>query len=112
VKLSRDGVAMLLHDATLERTTNGKGRAADLPWAELTQLDAGSWHSPRFAGERIPSFEEARGALQLARHEGAHRDQAHAGIRPETGRQRRWRRASSCRGAPVPPSSRPSPSRR
>ncbi|MEO7742181.1 MAG: glycerophosphodiester phosphodiesterase [Usitatibacter sp.] len=59
VKLSQDGVPVLLHDATLERTTNGRGRAADLPWAELEKLDAGSWHSPRFAGERIASFAQA-----------------------------------------------------
>ncbi|HYC36370.1 MAG TPA: glycerophosphodiester phosphodiesterase [Usitatibacter sp.] len=59
VKLTRDGVLVLLHDPTLERTTNGKGRAADLRWEELRTLDAGSWHSAGFAGERIPTFEEA-----------------------------------------------------
>ncbi len=57
VKLSSDGVPFLLHDATLERSTSGRGRAADLPWSELARLDAGSWHSPRFAGELLPSFE-------------------------------------------------------
>lgn len=51
VKLSADGVPFLLHDATLERTTNGTGRAADQPWSELSRLDAGSWHSQIFAGE-------------------------------------------------------------
>ncbi|MBQ0931052.1 glycerophosphodiester phosphodiesterase [Ideonella sp. 4Y16] len=51
VKLSGDDVAFLLHDATLERTTNGQGRAADLPWSALSQLDAGGWHSAAFAGE-------------------------------------------------------------
>lgn len=51
VKLSADGVPFLLHDATLERTTSGHGRAADHPWATLSQLDAGGWHSPAFAGE-------------------------------------------------------------
>lgn len=59
VKLSRDGVALLLHDPTLERTTNGRGRAADLDWEALSTLDAGSWHSQAFAGERLPTFEEA-----------------------------------------------------
>jgi len=57
VKLSADGVPFLLHDATLERTTNGQGTAGDLPWAELSRLDAGGWHSRRFAGETLPSFE-------------------------------------------------------
>lgn len=51
VKLSADGVPFLLHDATLERTTSGSGRAADRPWRELSQLDAGGWHSAPYAGE-------------------------------------------------------------
>jgi glycerophosphoryl diester phosphodiesterase len=57
VKLSADGVPFLLHDATLERTTSGHGAAAALTWAELSRLDAGSWHSRRFAGEPLPSFD-------------------------------------------------------
>ncbi|MFV0680524.1 glycerophosphodiester phosphodiesterase [Ottowia sp.] len=57
VKLSADGVPFLLHDDTLERTTNGQGTAGDLPWSELARLDAGSWHSRGFAGEPIPTFE-------------------------------------------------------
>ena len=56
VKLSADGVPFLLHDATLERTTNGQGSAGDLPWAALSQLDAGSWHSRRHAGEPLPTL--------------------------------------------------------
>lgn len=59
VKLSLDGVALLLHDERLERTTNGRGRAADLPWSALRVLDAGSWHSVEFRGEPVPSYEEA-----------------------------------------------------
>ena len=51
VKLSADGVAFLLHDDTLDRTTNARGRADALTWHELSQLDAGSWHSPQYAGE-------------------------------------------------------------
>ena len=43
VKLSADGEAFLLHDAELERTTNGHGLAGSLPWAELARLDAGGW---------------------------------------------------------------------
>ncbi len=50
-KLSADGVPFLLHDATLDRTTNGQGAAAERSWSELSQLDAGSWHSRSFAGE-------------------------------------------------------------
>ena len=51
VKLSSDSVPFLLHDDTLDRTTNGRGPADALTWAELSLLDAGSWHSPAFAGE-------------------------------------------------------------
>ena len=57
VKLSADGVPFLLHDATLQRTSNGQGTAGDQPWAALSQLDAGSWHSRAWAGEPLPSFE-------------------------------------------------------
>lgn len=57
VKLSADGVPVLLHDATLDRTTNGKGPAGERTWAELSKLDAGSWHSPAYAGEPIPRLE-------------------------------------------------------
>ncbi|ALT76256.1 glycerophosphodiester phosphodiesterase [Paucibacter sp. KCTC 42545] len=57
VKLSSDGIPFLLHDATLERTSNGQGVAGDLPWATLSRLDAGSWHSRAFAGEPLPSLE-------------------------------------------------------
>jgi glycerophosphoryl diester phosphodiesterase len=57
IKLSADGVPFLLHDDTLERTTNGQGVAGECSWAELSRLDAGSWHSTAFAGEPIASFE-------------------------------------------------------
>jgi glycerophosphoryl diester phosphodiesterase len=56
VKLSRDGVPFLLHDATLERTTDARGSAGDMPWAELARLDAGSWHGAPYAGEPPPSL--------------------------------------------------------
>lgn len=57
VKLSRDGVPFLLHDATLERTTDGKGVAGNLDWAALAALDAGSWHSAPYAGEPPPRLD-------------------------------------------------------
>ncbi|MBH9553279.1 glycerophosphodiester phosphodiesterase [Inhella gelatinilytica] len=56
VQLSADGVPFLLHDDTLERTTNGQGLACTQPWAVLAQLDAGSWHSPAFVGEPLASL--------------------------------------------------------
>lgn len=57
VKLSSDGVPFLLHDDTLERTSNGQGRAGDQPWSALSRLDAGSWHSAGYAGEPLASLE-------------------------------------------------------
>jgi len=57
VKLSADGVPFLMHDAALNRTTNGDGTGGDRPWSALAQLDAGSWHSRAYAGEPLPSFE-------------------------------------------------------
>jgi glycerophosphoryl diester phosphodiesterase len=57
VKLSADGVPFLLHDATLQRTTAAEGAAGERTWAELSRLDAGSWHSRTYAGEPLPSFE-------------------------------------------------------
>ena len=56
-KLSSDGVPFLMHDATLERTTNGRGIGGDLPWSTLAQLDAGAWHSRAHAGEPLPTLE-------------------------------------------------------
>lgn len=56
-KLSSDGVVFLMHDATLERTTNGHGVGGDRTWHELSQLDAGGWHSRAYAGEPLPTLE-------------------------------------------------------
>jgi len=57
VKLSRDGIAFLLHDDDLDRTTDGQGPAAALPYTELALLDAGGWHSPGYVGEPVASFQ-------------------------------------------------------
>ncbi len=61
VKLSRDRVCILMHDDHLKRTTNGRGEVAQYDLDELQQLDAGSWFSRRFAGERIPTLEQTLG---------------------------------------------------
>jgi glycerophosphoryl diester phosphodiesterase len=57
VKLSSDGIPFLLHDDTLERTTNGHGIAGLQTWAALQKLDAGAWHSGFYKGEPLPSLE-------------------------------------------------------
>jgi glycerophosphoryl diester phosphodiesterase len=81
--VTRDGVLVCLHDDSLERTTNveemfperatvdpatGRRRwlAVDFTLAEIKQLDAGSWFDPKFAGERVPSWEEAVNAVGTA----------------------------------------------
>ncbi|WP_439682845.1 glycerophosphodiester phosphodiesterase [Cupriavidus oxalaticus] len=56
VKLSADGKPVLMHDATLDRTTTGKGRVDALTLGELALLDAGSWHGPAWAGEPVPTL--------------------------------------------------------
>ncbi len=56
-KLSADGLSFLLHDDTLDRTTDGSGIAGEHPWSSLSQRDAGSWHSRRYAGEPLPTLQ-------------------------------------------------------
>jgi len=57
VKLSADGVPFLLHDDTLERTTDGYGVAGLQTWATLQNMDAGRWHSIPYTGEPLPTLE-------------------------------------------------------
>ncbi len=63
VRLSADGVLVVIHDDTVDATTDGHGRVRDMTLPELKRLDAGSWFDPRFAGERIPTLEEVVEAL-------------------------------------------------
>ncbi len=58
IHLSRDGVPVVIHDETLERTTDGCGLVAEMTWQQLRQLDAGCWFATEFAGESIPALEE------------------------------------------------------
>jgi glycerophosphoryl diester phosphodiesterase len=58
VMLCADGEVVVMHDFTVDRTTNGHGSVRELTLAQLKALDAGSWFSPRFAGERIPTLRE------------------------------------------------------
>ncbi|WBF45275.1 glycerophosphodiester phosphodiesterase [Serratia rubidaea] len=57
-KLAQDGQIFLLHDDTLDRTSNGWGVAGELPWDKLAQLDAGNWYGAAFKGERLPLLAE------------------------------------------------------
>ena len=65
--VSADGEIMVIHDATLERTTNGRGFVRRSPLVDLQRLDAGAWFHARFAGERIPTL---RAVLETVRTAG------------------------------------------
>ena len=70
VKQTRDCVLILIHNDTLDETTNGKGFVSDMDYASIRELDAGSWKDKRYAGERIPTLMEAldfaRGKVYLS----------------------------------------------
>ncbi len=57
VQMTRDGQLVMMHDLTLERTTTGHGRVADTSWAELRELDAGSWFSGSPTAIRVATLE-------------------------------------------------------
>jgi len=58
VKLSKDGAPIIMHDATVDRTTDGHGRVRDLTLADLKNLDAGAKKDAKYAGERVPTLAE------------------------------------------------------
>lgn len=57
VQRSADGVLVLMHDQTVNRTTDARGAIRELTWDEISKLDAGSSFSPEFAGEPVPSLD-------------------------------------------------------
>lgn len=63
VQITKDGHPVCIHNATLPRTTTGVGWVVEHTLAELKELDAGSWFSPDFAGQRIPELGEALAAI-------------------------------------------------
>lgn len=58
VRRTRDGVLVILHDSTIDGTSNGRGAVADLTFAELRELDFGAWLDPKYAGTQIPTLDE------------------------------------------------------
>jgi len=56
LRLTRDGVVVLFHDPSLDRTTDGRGEVALLTFRDLQPLDAGRWFHPRFGGLRVPDL--------------------------------------------------------
>jgi len=67
VRPSADGVLYVLHDATVDRTTDGNGRISDMNSAEIDKLDAGSWFGADFTGQQVPRldafFDACRGRI-------------------------------------------------
>ncbi|MDE6273604.1 MAG: hypothetical protein K2L87_00965, partial [Clostridiales bacterium] len=58
IHMTKDGELVLMHDHTVDRTTDGTGEVRSLTLAEIKKLDAGSWKGEQFRGERVPTFEE------------------------------------------------------
>jgi glycerophosphoryl diester phosphodiesterase len=59
VMLSADKVPVLIHDETLDRTTNGRGAVSSTSYAKIAALDAGAWFGPEYRGERVPALDAA-----------------------------------------------------
>lgn len=59
VQLTKDKELVIMHDLTVDRTTDGEGKVSELTLAEIKKLDAGSYKSPGFSGEPVPTFMEA-----------------------------------------------------
>jgi glycerophosphoryl diester phosphodiesterase len=58
LQMTSDGILVVMHDATLDRTTSGSGEVLTHTFAQIQQLDAGSWFDPRFASERVRALRE------------------------------------------------------
>lgn len=58
VRATRDGRLVIMHDRTVDRTTNGSGAVKDLDFSALRSLDAGSKFAPQYAGEKVPTLDE------------------------------------------------------
>jgi glycerophosphoryl diester phosphodiesterase len=103
VKLSQDDVLFLLHDDTIDRTSNGQGLASSLSWAALSEWDFSRGHGPDFAGEPAPTL---RAAAACTRALGVH---SNVEIKPATGFEARTGQAVAraarrlWQGAPLPP---------
>lgn len=58
VQLTKDGEMVVMHDSTVDRTTDGVGEVANLTVAEIKSLDAGGWKHPKFKEEKVPTLSE------------------------------------------------------
>jgi len=102
-KLSADGVAFLMHDAELDRTTTGHGIGGEQPWSTLSQLDAGGWHSRAFAGEPLATLENLARFCLASNHLLNIEIKPTPGTERETGEAVARQAAKLWQGAAVPP---------
>lgn len=58
IQFTKDSVLVIMHDETVDRTTNGKGKVSDLTFQQIRQLDAGAGKGKQFAGTQVPTFDE------------------------------------------------------
>ena len=84
LQLTRDGVVVVIHDDTVDRTTDGRGRIGDLTLAEVKRLDAGAKFGPTFRGERIPTLREL---IDLVKASGRDRFRLNLEIKFAEGRE-------------------------
>jgi glycerophosphoryl diester phosphodiesterase len=103
VKLSSDGKPFLLHDATLDRTTTGRGAAGSATFGELAQLDAGSWLGPAWAGEPLPALANVAAWLRANGYLANVEIKPSPGREAETGALVAIAAAHAWRDAAVPP---------
>jgi len=66
VRVTKDGIPVVMHDETVERTTNGRGGVSEMTCSDLQQLDAGSWMDKRFSGLKVPTLQEAIATISAA----------------------------------------------
>lgn len=67
VRRTKDGFIVLMHDPTVARTTNGKGKVAEMTFAEISSFDAGSWKAPQYAGQTVPLVGEVLDLMDASR---------------------------------------------
>lgn len=86
IRATRDGHLVIMHDGTVDRTTNGKGAVRDLDFATIETLDAGSRFDPKYTGEKVPTFDEILAlcrnrVLVYVDHKEAPTEQVYAAIK-------------------------------
>ena len=89
IRQTADGALVVMHDATVDRTTDGHGPIAGLSLAEVLRLDAGAWYGPDFGGQRVMQFDEFLRWVEGRRGFGAAIEVKAAGIGGEVAR-RAW----------------------